>query len=140
MTRDQILDLCSRWQDAMARRDIDALAGFYAPDAVLESPLAGTTTGREAFVQAHGEIFAALPEVTSVYEPPIVDGDRVAFVATTSGTHTGNVLGLAATGRAFHFRLVFLWEMKDGLIVRDRRIYDFTGLLVQVGVLKAKPA
>jgi len=24
--------------------------------------------------------------------------------------------------------------------VRERRIYDFTGMLVQVGVLKAKPA
>jgi len=24
--------------------------------------------------------------------------------------------------------------------VRDRRMYDFTGLLIQVGTLKAKPA
>ena len=26
-----------------------------------------------------------------------------------------------------------------GLITHERRIYDFTGLLVQVGVLRAKP-
>ena len=30
--------------------------------------------------------------------------------------------------------------VRDGLIVRDRRIYDFTGLLLQIGILKAKPA
>jgi len=27
----------------------------------------------------------------------------------------------------------------DGFVVEERRIYDFTGVLVQVGVLKAKP-
>jgi hypothetical protein len=28
----------------------------------------------------------------------------------------------------------------DGLITEERRIFDFTGVLLQVGVLKAKPA
>ena len=48
-------------------------------------------------------------------------------------------MGLAPTDKRFRFRLVYLIEVKDGQIVRERRIYDFTGLLVQVGVLKAKP-
>jgi hypothetical protein len=30
--------------------------------------------------------------------------------------------------------------MRDGLIARERRIYDFTGMLLQVGAIKAKPA
>lgn len=34
---------------------------------------------------------------------------------------------------------VFLYELQDGTIVRERRIFDFTGLLVQIGILKAKP-
>jgi hypothetical protein len=34
---------------------------------------------------------------------------------------------------------VFFYELRDGLIVRERRVYDFTGVLVQVGLLKAKP-
>jgi hypothetical protein len=34
---------------------------------------------------------------------------------------------------------VFLLDVQDHHIVHDRRIYDFTGLLVQIGVLKAKP-
>jgi hypothetical protein len=32
-----------------------------------------------------------------------------------------------------------VFTFRDGLIIEERRIYDFTGLLVQVGVLKAKP-
>jgi hypothetical protein len=34
---------------------------------------------------------------------------------------------------------VFSFVFKDGLIVRGKAIYDFTGWLVQIGVLKAKP-
>jgi hypothetical protein len=30
-------------------------------------------------------------------------------------------------------------EMRDGLIADERRIYDFTGLLIQLGVLRSKP-
>jgi hypothetical protein len=36
--------------------------------------------------------------------------------------------------------MVFLYTVKDGQILHERRIYDFTGMLVQIGVLKAKPA
>jgi hypothetical protein len=36
--------------------------------------------------------------------------------------------------------VAFLYEFKDGKIVRDRRMYDFTGLLIQLGTLRAKPA
>jgi steroid delta-isomerase-like uncharacterized protein len=140
MTHEDILDLCRRWQEALTRRDLDALSGLYAEDAVVESPLAGTVTGREAFAQAHGSMFAAFPDLTHEFEPPLVDGSRVAIVAQNAGTHSGMLMGLPPTGRSFRFRLVFLLEVREGRIVRDRRIYDLTGLLVQVGVLKAKPA
>ena len=33
-----------------------------------------------------------------------------------------------------------LFTLEDGLIVHERRVYDFTGMLVQIGLLKAKPA
>jgi hypothetical protein len=35
--------------------------------------------------------------------------------------------------------MVMLCDLKDGFITRERRVYDFTGLLLQVGALKAKP-
>jgi len=42
--------------------------------------------------------------------------------------------------RHIEFRLCRLLRMEGELIAHDARIYDFTGLLVQVGVLRAKPA
>jgi hypothetical protein len=34
---------------------------------------------------------------------------------------------------------VLIFEWRDGKIAVERRLYDFTSLLLQVGVLKAKP-
>jgi hypothetical protein len=35
--------------------------------------------------------------------------------------------------------MVFVCTLDDGLVVHEQRIYDFTGMLMQIGVLKAKP-
>ena len=57
-----------------------------------------------------------------------------------SGTHSGDFLGLPPTGRQMEFLMAALMGVENGFVVEERRIYDFTGLLVQVGVLKAKPS
>ena len=53
---------------------------------------------------------------------------------------SGEFYGLAATNKHIVLPLARLFEFTDGLIGHERRFYDFTGLLVQVGVLRAKPA
>jgi predicted ester cyclase len=60
--------------------------------------------------------------------------------ATFSGDDRGGFMGLPPTGRHVTIPVVFVYEFRDGQIVHERRVYDFTGLLVQVGTLKAKPA
>jgi predicted ester cyclase len=69
-----------------------------------------------------------------------IDGDRVAQIGTLTGTDTGGFMGIPPTGKSFKLPIVVLYTVADGCIVRERRIYDFTGMLVQAGILKAKPA
>ena len=52
----------------------------------------------------------------------------IAAVTLRTSAQTGEVMFTAVA------------RLKDGQIARERRIYDFTGLLVQIGLLKAKPA
>jgi len=47
---------------------------------------------------------------------------------------------MAPSGKPFRLAAVFLYELGNRQIIREGRLYDFTGLLVQIGVLKAKPA
>ena len=84
--------------------------------------------------------FKAFPDGTLTTEELVIDGDRVAQVATLAGTDSGGFLGLPASGKPFRVPLLILITVKDRQIVSERRIYDFTGLLIQIGVLKAQPA
>jgi hypothetical protein len=46
---------------------------------------------------------------------------------------------MPASGKPFRLVTAFVYQVKDRQIVRERRIYDFTGLLTQIGVLNIKP-
>jgi steroid delta-isomerase-like uncharacterized protein len=140
MTREEVIGVVSKWQDTFARRDVEAYSRLYAAHAALESPFAGSQRGPDGATRLIKAFVHAFPDATLKSDTPVIDEGRVAVYGTMTGTDTGGLMGLPASHRAFHFPLVFLLEVKDGLIVRDRRIYDFTGFLVQLGVLKAKPA
>ena len=56
------------------------------------------------------------------------------------GTNLGGLMGLPPSGKHFRVPAVFLYELRGNKIIRERRIFDFTGMLVQIGVLKARPA
>jgi steroid delta-isomerase-like uncharacterized protein len=141
MTRDEIAALFARRQEALHRLDAAALAGLHATDGVLESPFAGgVAQGREAIEQVYRAFFTSFSNSTIEQEQLLIDGEKVALLLHIHGTNRGGVMGLPPTDRPFSMSLVSLCEMKEGFIARERRVYDFTGLLLQVGALKAKPA
>jgi steroid delta-isomerase-like uncharacterized protein len=139
MTRDEISRLFDRRCAAYDRQDAKALAVDYAEDAVIESPTGGIHHGPEKAEQVLRTVFDALNANVSEVSR-LIDGDSVVQLLTIEGTDTGQFLGLPPTNKSFRVRAVFLYELREGLIVSECRIYDFTGVLVQIGLLKAKPA
>ena len=98
-------------------------------------------TGDEiAATRALDSVFHAFADMTSRTESLLIDGDRVVQVLTLSGTDTGGLMGMAPSGKPALLPMVIVCRVAGGLIAHERRIYDFTGMLVQIGVLKAKPA
>ena len=140
MTRDEITDLSARFQDAWRRRDPVALAELHAEDGVVESPFAGgQARGRGRIEEVYQAFFHAFPDVTLQTDEPLIDGNRVVLISRLSGTDRGGFMGMAPTGRTFDIPCILLFDFENGVIARERRIYDFTGLAVQVGAIKAKP-
>jgi len=139
MTREETLAFFKRREEAYEDLDAKALAADYAADAVIESPSAGVHTQRQA-EKALGAVFDAFMDLTMTVDDLIVDGDLVTTILSMEGTHMRNFLGLEPTGKRFQMSAAFVYRLKDRKIVHERRIFDFTGLLVQIGVLKAKPA
>jgi steroid delta-isomerase-like uncharacterized protein len=141
MTRDEITTLFARRIAAMNRHDAAELATHHRPDGVVDSPLSGgLASGREAIQRVYEGLFRAFPDVVLEQDELVVDGERAVLVGRLAGTDTGGFMGLPPSHRRFAVAVVLVCELEDGLIARERRIYDFTGLLLQIGVLKTKPA
>jgi steroid delta-isomerase-like uncharacterized protein len=139
MTREAIASFFKKHIEAMRQRDAEALAANYAADAVVETPAAGTVRGRTEIQDIFETWFAAFPDSDFQVEELLIDGDRVAQFFKTVGTHEGTFFGASPTGKRFEARGVFLYRLKENLIVHERRVYDFTSVLLQIGVLRAKP-
>ena len=140
MTRDEVFALFERREAAWRARDAAALAADHHVNGVVVSPTGGVLEGRAAIEHVYGVWFTAFPDLTFTTEDLIVDGDRVALLGRAQGTHLGEFFGVNATGRRIDVSSALIYRLQDGLIVHERRVLDFTGLLVQVGVLRAKPA
>lgn len=139
MTRDDIVAFFDRRQELYDDLDAPALAADYAEDAVIESRFGGVHTGPPAAEHTFRAFFAAFLDCTIKTESLLIDGDRVAQALAVAGTHIGEFMGLPPTRKSFRFNAVILYELRDRKIVHERRIYDFTGLLIQIGMLKVKP-
>jgi steroid delta-isomerase-like uncharacterized protein len=141
MTREEISALFERRAESWRRRDAAALAADHSPDCVVVSPTGGVLEGREDIQRIYQIWFKAFPDITLSSVDMLIDGDRAVLVFNISGTHAGDFFGLAASGRHLDATCAFLYTLSaDGMIVHERRVLDFTGVLVQVGVLRAKPA
>ena len=140
MTREEIVAFLARRQAAFDNLDAAALAADYAPDCVVDSPMGGAHHGPVAVQQVLQAGFNAFLDLKVRIEGQVIEGAQVAQILELEGTHIGEFLGLPPTGKAFRLTAAFVYELRGRHIVRERRIYDFTGGLLQIGVLKAKPA
>jgi len=140
MTREAIESLVGAREQLWRRRDAAGLAKAHAEDGVVESPIFGTIHGRAAIEASYAELFRGFGDSVVQLEGLMIDGNCSVQLFSWHATHVQEMFGLPPTGRQFTVHGVLLYEFKDGHIARERRIYDFTGLLVQIGVLRPRPA
>ncbi len=132
MTAEEIRAFFDKLLEAYNRHDAATIATFYSEDSVVESPSAGALMGRRAIERATRALFLTFPDMRVQEEELLIVGNRVVQTATTTGTDTGGFVGLPPTGRPFRIAVVFIFTLRDRHIVRERRMYDFSGFLLQL--------
>ena len=135
-----IRQLLARHEEAYRLRDPRALAANYADNASVSSPMFPHATGRAAIEHSFEKLFRVFPDWSITFDELCIEGERAMAVCKIHGTQQGEFMGMPGSGKRLEFVCVLSFEFKDGLIARERRIYDFTGLLIQLGVLRGKPA
>jgi steroid delta-isomerase-like uncharacterized protein len=142
MEKDAIRTFIHDLADAWQRRDIAAVLQSYTDDSEIVSPIFGTVTGRSAVEASFRDLFAAFTDTRVRVDDVIIDGEstRVFTQWAIRSTHKGPMFGLPGTGKSFDVALVLVLTFHDGRIRREVRIYDFTRLLLELGIMRAKPA
>jgi steroid delta-isomerase-like uncharacterized protein len=141
MTNDEIRAFVRRYVDYCEKGNARDLASCYTDNAHVDSPMFHDLDGRAAIEKSWADLFRAIGESRIQLDDIIIDneaGARAVIVFTTSGMHRGMLFGVPATGRRVEVRGAFVMKFENGLIASELRVYDFVGMLVQLGVLKTK--
>ncbi len=88
--------------------------------------------GVKQFVQIYR---GAFPDVRLTINDLIADGDKVATRWTASGTHKGELMGIAPTGKRVTVTGCDIAQYQNGKVVEDWASYDMLGMLQQLGVV-----
>ena len=129
------LEVNDRTYAAWNAHDANAVASVFAEHAVLrEAGRPEEIRGRAAIRARAAALLAAFPDFRLERIVLLVDGDRHADRWVMTGTHRGDLFGIAATGRSVRVEgATFTRLGRDGLVVEDVHYVDYAGLLAQLG-------
>jgi steroid delta-isomerase-like uncharacterized protein len=140
MTRKEIREFFARRDEIWQRHDYAALVADHAENGEVDSPFSGQLKGHTAIGKVYKDWFTSFPDAAYTTLQLVIDGKNVVQFVKMTGTQKGDFCGLEPTGKRFEVRCAFFFSFAIGKIAREVRVYDLTGVFVQLGVLKAKPS
>ncbi len=91
------------------------------------------TEGLDGLREAFQRFRATFPDLHVTPEEMVAEGDLVALRWTATGTHSGDLAGIPATGTAVRWAGTDMYRFTDGKIVEWWRNDDSVWLLHQLG-------
>lgn len=79
--------------------------------------------------------YGGFPDLSHTVDDTIAEGDKVVVRFTIRGTHTGDFMGIPATGKPTTIGAIAIFHVVDGKIVELRGQFDQMGMLQQLGVM-----
>ncbi len=132
--------LMQRWVELLNKGKASAVAAvdeFCTPDYVLHDATLGDIKGCEGFRQFLEKFFNAIPDGRVTMDHSVAEGNMITFRLTIRGTHQGEFMGVAPTGRPVVMSLISIMRMEEGKVAEEWEILDTFGLLQQLGALPA---
>jgi predicted ester cyclase len=78
---------------------------------------------------------AAFSDISITVEDQIAEGDKVVSRWTIRGTHKGEYMGIAPTGKQVTITGISIYRIEKGKIVEDWANSDMLGMLQQLGAI-----
>ena len=131
----QVKEVLDGIYEAVNTGNLALLDKHLAPDYIEHSE---GFQGVEPFKQQIAAFRAGFPDLhVSIDDLLLTDGDRFASRTTITGTHTGDLMGMPATGKRVSVEAVDIGRIENGRAKERWGGMNMYSLLVQLGVIPA---
>ena len=125
-----------RWfEEIWDKRNLDAIDEFIAADFVFHNAPPGIQPDREGVRELVNTMQTAFPDAQAAVEDQISEGDRVVTRWTLAGTHRGELMGIAPTGKKIEVAVITINRIAGGKAAEVWELVDQLGMMQQLGVV-----
>jgi steroid delta-isomerase-like uncharacterized protein len=107
------------------------------PDVLISTPLPIQANGAQAIKEVFTTFHRAFPDLRITIEDMIEEGDKLVVRNTVTGTHQGEYMGIAPTGKSVTYNEIFIFRFANGRIVETWGVVDVLSQMKQLGVIHA---
>jgi predicted ester cyclase len=116
------------------RRYLEAMSGQDKTRALQDEYIADS----DEELKGHIIFFeASFPRYEVIADDMTAEGDKVAVLARFRGTHKGELLGIAPTGKGVEVPFAITYRLAGGKIAQHWMSFDRMALMEQLGVIPA---
>jgi steroid delta-isomerase-like uncharacterized protein len=124
--------LVRRFVDAYNKRNLDVFEELLAPNYFDHT----SHVNREGLKQLMNMAFKAFPDFQEAIHDIIAEGDKVWARITFTGTHTGEWMGIAPTGKIVTTEMVDIFRIENGKLVEYRDVNNNVDFLTKLGLIE----
>ena len=122
-------------EEVQNQRNVEAMDEFFSPDytdhGAHPPDFTPTLAGSK---RLHANFFAAFPDLHATIQLQVAEGDMVVTHKTFHGTHQGEFLGVAATGKQVNLEVIDILRVAGGKLTDHWAVLDLLGMMRQLGV------
>ena len=122
-------------EEVVNQKNLSALDDYVGAGVVWHGAPPGLAPGIEGYKQFFPMLYAGFPDWHATIDDVIAEGDKVVHRFTGHGTHKGEWMGIAPTGKQVTATGILIYRISGEKIVEEWLQYDVMGVMQQLGVV-----
>ncbi len=135
MSREQNIAAQEKFAEGVNSGNLDVFYEVMSPEVVDHDPAPDQGPGPEGFKHFFETLRVAFPDLEVTPERMTATDDDIALAYTMRGTHQGEFLGVAPTGRRVEARGCQIFRFENGKMVERWGSSNELGILHQIGAM-----
>ncbi|MCO5935421.1 ester cyclase [Mucilaginibacter sp. RB4R14] len=133
MSKEANIEAQKKFGEAVNNGNLEALKDVVAEGSVDHDPTDGQVAGPQGYIDFFTELRTAFPNLKIEVKHLVADDENVSFAYEVTGTHNGDFMGIAPTGKAIKARGMQISKFDNGKMTERWGSSNELGILKQLG-------